>query len=252
MHIKTFLKSIIHQKKGDDFGYIINKPPRDNPYKYDLIYERLNRLVSNYDLKHMKKIVGLDFGINPFDLFVLESFIENNKIKKVLELGAGTSSQMLDNIGVVRNSFALESIFYDLKFKKIDIFKDYRIIEKFIRSNQVDMLVIDCEHSARMAKLIDRRFLRLLNYSKPIFIHDWYDFGRTTFAEQVYYFNNLLDKYEVTYMTDLPANIIAKLKKTNEQIDNEIFYKKLGLKSRLLPIRRCSAILTPISENKIL
>jgi hypothetical protein len=97
--IKDYIKGILRaQKPGDDFGYIITKPLKsENPYNYELIYKRLKKLVSRYDLKYMKKIVGSDFGINPLDLFVLKSFIENNDIKNILELGAGSSSRMLDD-----------------------------------------------------------------------------------------------------------------------------------------------------------
>lgn len=244
--LKNYIKSKLKgNQPGDDFGYTITTPPT-NPYDYEAIYKRFKKLMSHYDLKSMKKLVGNDFGINPLDLFMLKSFIEQNKIKNVLELGAGTSSSMLDNMSVARTSYALESIFYEhVHFEKIDIFKYYPIVEDFIKNNPIDMLVIDCEHSFRMARLIDTKLLPLLNYTVPLFLHDWYDYDKQTYAEQVYYVTHLLDKYDVTYMTDLPPEILDKLKKANDQIDNEAMYKKLGLRRGHLPIRRCSAILTP-------
>src|SRR5713101_291721 len=102
------LKKRLKPQRGDDYGYEITEPPEEtNPYKYAEIYKRLEDIIGDFDLREMKKIVGLDFGINPFDLFVLKSFIERNDVKLVLELGAGTSSMMLDNMKIARKSFAL-------------------------------------------------------------------------------------------------------------------------------------------------
>lgn len=213
---------------------------------YDTIVKELKKIVNEYDLVEMKNNVGSLFGINPFDLFILKKFIDNNNIKNVLELGAGTSSIFLDNLGINRTSIAIESIYYGVKFENLDLYESYKIVKDNIKNNNYDLLLIDCEHSNAMAKLIDTEFLTLFNHKIPIFIHDWMDSDKIGYSEQVYYIDNILNRYKVLYQTDLPTKYIDELIAINNQIDNEELYSGLGLRIEHLPIMRCSAILTPI------
>jgi len=224
---------------ADEWGYTI-KNTNNYQYDYEQIFNHINSFIGEYKIEDMIKIIGVDFGINLFDLFLLKKFIEENNITHMMELGAGSSSKFIDSLGIKRTSFALDSVFYDLDYVKLNIKDDYEIVQEHIRKNDFDMFFIDNDHSTEMAKLICDKFLNLMDYSKPLFIHDWFDFNKTTYSEQVYYYNNMLDKYDVEYMTDLPDVFINSLKQKSNKIDNRILYH-----TAVHYVPRCSIILKP-------
>ncbi len=221
---------------SDEYGFIIQK----SHYEYD--YERISNyfigVIENYDpLKYEN--IGSNLGLNQFDLFMFETFIEEKKIKSILELGSGTTSKFLDILNIKRKSFALESIYHDdVVFDKINLYESYEVVQKYMKENKIDMILIDCEHSKSMAQLIYDKILKTSNFNLPIFIHDWFDFGKQTYTEQIFYYNTLFDHYNLYLMSDLPQNNVSKLTRINSKI----------LKNSHVP--RCSAILTPKSWNQ--
>lgn len=229
---------------GDEYYHIIPRP-KNNPIDYNFVYNNFLKILGNYNIENMSMLTGPKFGINPFDLYFLKCFIEENKIKHVLELGAGTSTLFLDKLGIKRKSYALESIYYDINFEQIDLYLKHEIVEDYIRKNDIDLFLIDCEHSYNMGKLISEKFFSIKNYKIPFFVHDWFDFNKYTYGEQKYYIENMLEFFNVFYMSDLPEEYIKKLKEYNTQIDNDELYQKFGLKIEHLPIIRCSALLIP-------
>lgn len=229
---------------ADEFGIRIPKYIDE----YDDVFNNIKNIVENYNVESIKNDVGNLFGINPFDLFILKTFIEKNRIKNILELGAGTSSKFIDKLNIERKSFAIESIYYDVVFEPLNIYQSYQDIKKYIKSNSIDLILIDCEHTGKMGKLIDEEFLYSLNYNVPLFIHDWMGNEQIGYSEQIYYIENILKFYDIKFITDLPDHYLNELKKINNEIDNQIIYDKLELKTI---IRRCSAILTPKNNNYI-
>lgn len=215
---------------ADEFGYTLEF---DNyKFNYNLIYDELLKNITEYNPSKYEKIGEL--GVNPFDLFLLEGFIKENKISHVVEFGCGTTSKILDVLGVRRKTFALESIYYkDLVFDKINLFESYKLVQEYLDKNEVDLFLIDCEHSESMGKLIFERFIEYTDFKIPIFVHDWFDFGKKTYKEQIFYYKNIFNNYELYVMSDIPDEFLDKLKNKNNFLNNEYF------------IPRCSAILEP-------
>jgi len=212
---------------GDEYGSVIDKPKSGGLYDYKKIINNITKLIPTYEIGDIIECIDGEFGINPFDLKLLKEFIISNNITNVLEFGAGTSTKLLDTLNINRKSYALNSVTHSVTFHKINLYDDYSLVEKYITDNPtIDMVIIDCEHTGKMGALLNEKFLKLLNHSRPIFIHDWFDYGKKTYTEQVYYHNNILDKYVVSYMTDLISPFF----------DME--------KNHRVP--RCSTILTPI------
>jgi hypothetical protein len=81
-----------------------------------------------------------------------------------------------------------------------------------------------------MGQLIYNHILSYTNFKIPIFIHDWFDFEKETYQEQVFYYNHLFEYYDLDVMSDLPIKYINKL---GVDINSECH------------VPRCSAILTP-------
>jgi hypothetical protein len=117
---------------GDEWGIIILN---SNNYKYNYqnIFNKIFNFIDEYRLEDIVKLIGENFGINPFDLFILKKFIFENNITNVVEFGAGSSSKFIDSLGIKRTSFALQPIFYDIKYEKINLYEQYNIIQKFIK-----------------------------------------------------------------------------------------------------------------------
>ena len=213
------------------YGDILQKG--DYNFDYNKICDSFLEIINNFKTSDYESI-GERLGMNPFDLFMLHTFMSTNNINHVLELGSGTSSKFIDSLKVKRKSFALECIYHDdVNFEKMDLFDSYEIVQSYLVDNDVNLILIDCEHSERMAKLITDKFLKKVEYKFPIFIHDWFDFGKETYTEQIFYYNNLFTNYDLHLMTDLPNKQIKKLTKANSQMNNQF------------EVPRCSAILTP-------
>jgi hypothetical protein len=216
---------------GDEYGIVIEKG--DYSYDYKRIVDFFVEVVKDYNPIDYENI-GKNLGVNPFDLFMFKTFIKKNGINHILELGSGTTSKFLDNLSIKRKSFALESIYHnDVIFDKINLYESYEIVQKYLKENKVDMVLIDCEHSKKMAEHIYNNFLKIINFEVPIFVHDWFDFGKKTYTEQIFYYNTLFNHYDLYLMSDLPENEIKTLIELNNYI------------SKPSHVPRCSAILIP-------
>jgi hypothetical protein len=223
----------------DEWGFkMINT--NNHKYDYEKMFNEIDSFITEYKIEEIINPIGVDLGINPFDLFLLKKYIEQNNISHILEFGAGSSSKFIDSLGIKRTSFALQSIFYNIDYINLDIKSQYETIQKYIKENKFDMFLIDTEHTTDMATIINEKFLKPTKYKKALFIHDWFDFNKVTYSEQIYYYNNILKKYKVAYITDLPDEYINKLKIKNNIIDNKTMYH-----TQVHYVPRCSIILNP-------
>lgn len=201
----------------DEFGKLFN---RENEFNYDDYTSKLCKSIKNYSMSTYLKMFKGALGMHPFDLFTLEQYIKQNNVESVLELGAGTSSVLIDSLNIKRKSFAIESITHNCTFEPINLFTDTKPVIDYINNNKIDFLFIDCEHSTAMANLIIETFLPLLPHSTPVAIHDWFDYDRKIYNEQWVYYTQLIKpkKYEIDLMTDLPQKNLNFLGSTNPEI----------------------------------
>lgn len=136
--------------------------------------------------------------VNPFDLHVLKCFCEANNIKRVTELGCGSTSKLMDSMGIQRLSFAKhDASFQDISFKECDIYESFD--EILAECKQSDLFIIDSIHNTQMAHFyVD--ILKQIDI--PVFFHDWFLPGEDTFSEQNYWIENILEKlYKIDIVT---------------------------------------------------
>jgi hypothetical protein len=180
----------------DDFGHLAN-------YEVDLNKQINNfeTLAQNFSYWEYAKFTNeyLDIltqvgrlGMNLIDFYLLGQYIKNNNVKKITELGCGSTSAFLDKLGIYRESFSLFQAggFENLNFVKCDIYESADIINKSCEN--ADLLLIDSQHSNQMAEFYHKNILS--RHKLPIFIHDFMDNGQPTYSEQIYWIENLLDK----------------------------------------------------------
>ena len=219
----------------DEFGVIIQKG--DYGFDYEIFYDIINKRIKDFNLKLYEDLYSLgsgNIGMNALDLFCLKFFFEENNIQNVLELGCGTTSKFLDILKIQRKTFALDCIYFEgVEYEKLNLFEEYQTIQKYVENNIVEFILVDCLHNEKMAELIFDKILKLSNFNTPIFIHDWFDFNKETYTEQVYYYNNLFKFYDLYLMTDLPKEFIDKLQYDKNSVDE------------ICHVPRCCAILTP-------
>jgi hypothetical protein len=155
-----------------------------------------------YDLDSIKSFLDTTlFGINPFDLYVLKQYIVNKGIKRVCELGCGSSSYFMDKLGVHRESFAYEDVSRcGVKFVECDIYESADMILDSCKKS--DLLFIDSQHNTKTAEFYSKHILKYTNL--PVFIHDWYLPDELKYPEQEYWIENLLYKtYDLFVLTRL-------------------------------------------------
>lgn len=148
----------------------------------------------------------LDYGINPFDLWVLKNFVMNRNIKSVTELGCGSTTHFLNKLGLKVTSFALSNPSkHQIVYNQCDILVNAdKILESCDKS---DLLLIDSWHHKDMAKFYHQNILKHINL--PIFMHDWNKRGVVGYSEQVYWIEHILDKdYKLFIMTAILNNTI--------------------------------------------
>lgn len=178
----------------DDWGHITR-------YKLDtyITIKCFNFIkTEEFDLQKIKDILDLYLGINAFDLYILKMFIEKYNIKKILELGCGSSSLFLDQLQVERETYSLSSQEYDIKYIQCNILNEWERIEAAAKT--ADLIFIDAEHSKTFATEYYKRLL--LQTNAAIFIHDWFLPGETTYSEQISLLNlGILDKYKFQIIT---------------------------------------------------
>lgn len=170
---------------------------RANYYYEQKAYEFLD--LEKFDLEAIINKYPFYLGINPFDIYVLEKFIENFQIKSAVELGCGSSSIILDSLGVQRQSYA-QGIpnEEEIEFNEVDLHLTMGDIQDEVKS--VDLLFIDCEHSAPFAKKYTE--ILLPTFEGLVFIHDWYLPDEESWDEQRYLLEvDLLSNYRDSFIT---------------------------------------------------
>lgn len=165
-------------------------------YEYNLnIVEKSSTFLNtnSFSPQKINKKYPFYLGINAFDVFILEKFIEHFNIKSVLELGCGSSSKIFDILGVARKSYALAYPDEPVSFTMKDLEKDMK--DLIIDLPAVDMLFIDCDHSYKFAEKYSK--LLLSSFNGLIFIHDWFLPSEEAWPEQHFHIDSsLLSKYE--------------------------------------------------------
>lgn len=138
--------------------------------------------LEKFELTSILERYSFYLGINPFDIYILERCVQEFQIKSALELGCGSSSIILDMLGIERQSYAQNSPDHrHVTFKKTNLYETMPALLNKVKA--VDLLFIDCEHSSAMAS----KYIPLLNSCKGlIFIHDWHLPGEPSWEEQQY------------------------------------------------------------------
>jgi hypothetical protein len=204
--------------------------------------------IKSYSVDELRPKTNNFFGLNPFDLFVIKEFIQKNNIKKVLEFGCGSTSELFDSIiGVDRTTYALEFVYNGvgstiensrIKFNSINL-HNLTLSEDELK--QYDMILIDSDHTAEMANHLVKNFLEKTNYSIPVIVHDFFIPHHMSYPqENMYYVNNLIENkkmnlYLMTDFEDVDLDEINKIK--NIDLETQKYEKHI--------IPRCIAILTP-------
>ena len=185
-------------KYYDEYGAHLKYTVDYNELKYN--FDSIKQI--EYDSNIIKKYLnGFMPGMSYFDFWTLFNFIKNRKIKTVTELGCGSTTHFLQNIGLICNSFSLaaeDSVKNKVPHIECDIFESAKIILDSCYTS--DLLLIDSLHTAAMAQFYHNNILTKINL--PIFIHDWFDNGELGYTEQEYWIENILDKdYKLFLMT---------------------------------------------------
>lgn len=186
---------------GDQFGPVAN---------YDVDINMMNKNLSyladgkELNLSYYEKLFNdLDCktGVNLIDFFILHKYIEKNNIKKVTELGYGSTSIFLDSIGIKRETFAVDragvNANNEVEFVKCNIYKSADMINESCKTS--DLILIDSQHAYTMAEFYHNNIL--INHNLPIFMHDFMAPGRQTYSEQIYWINHLINKEYTLYIS---------------------------------------------------
>lgn len=171
-------------------------------------FSKISQLVIDYDFnnKNIEDLCGcpinfseidnifadLNAGMNSFDFVILNNYIKEKGIKKVTELGCGSTSQFLDMSGVERKSFALIQAggTIPLEYEKCDIFKNSEAI--FESAKDSDLILIDSLHSYDMSSFYFEHILK--KCKKPVYMHDVFDKGKNCYSEQTFWEKHIAGK----------------------------------------------------------
>ena len=142
-------------------------------------------------------------GLNLIDFYILHKYIQKRNIKKVTELGCGSTSVFLDSISIKRESFeidqALTSTKNTVNFNKCNIYESADKINESCKDS--DLILIDSQHSRSMASFYYKNIL--MNNHLPVFLHDFMAPGKQTYSEQIFWVRYLLNKkYKLFIATD--------------------------------------------------
>lgn len=170
---------------------------------------------------------SVTIGICSFDLFFLAKLAEYVNAKNITEFGCGATTIELCRFGFNVTAFSLD-ISPPIKAENIDIdfvqcdVMDEDYLEQIIESvKQSQLLVIDCCHSAEMAKYYSTNILPYANCL--VWIHDYFNEPKSKYVphrEQKYLDREVIDKsYRRWALTDLP---IEHLEAISEQIEFDI------------------------------
>lgn len=171
-------------------------------------FSKISQLVVDYDFnnKNIEDLCGspinfseidnvfadLNAGMNSFDFVILNNYIKEKGIKKVTELGCGSTSQFLDMIGVQRKTFALTQAAGSrpIEYIQCDIFKNSQAILESAEDS--DMILIDSLHSYEMSSFYYEKILSICK--KPVFMHDIFDKNKNCYSEQTFWEEHIAGK----------------------------------------------------------
>lgn len=206
----------------------------------NLIFLIKNKKFDLNELLELSENKNLDLlGLNVFDLFLLKCYLELKKPNKIIEIGCGTSTRLMKNLGYKVDTYALDDIqsivtnTEPCNYNKIDLLTDEGLTEVIKNSNGVDLLFVDGLHSYNFAKRIYENIVPLIN--TPIICHDFlpltYDL---TWGEQYYLMNDFLNKkngYSL-FTTSSINNIFYN--KIKDETDLDLNLPEIGSNQRVI------------------
>jgi hypothetical protein len=151
-------------------------------------------------------------GVCEVDLYFLQQFIKHFDIKRVMELGSGTSTLFLNTLGITAHTFSSGIPDYLQNHPNV---MDWHIDEYSVEflseiASNYDMYFIDCEHTAYFAHAYYENLL--LKYPRPTVIHDFFDVSTPVLWEEAHYlmqripFDNI---YKPFILTDFPQEVLG-------------------------------------------
>lgn len=189
----------------DDGGQLLAPMTNHDFIDESLLCDNLISLIKNkkFDLTEILQLSenkNLDLlGLNVFDLFVLKCYLELKKPNKIIEIGCGTSTRLMNNLGYKVETFAIDDIHSivtntgPISYRKIDLLTNEGLNEVIKNCSGADLLFVDGLHSYNFAKRVYENILPLIN--TPVICHDFlpltYDL---TWGEQYYLMNDFLNK----------------------------------------------------------
>ena len=185
-------------------------------------------------------------GVIEFDLYILGEYIEFFGIKKVIELGCGTSTKFLRTFEDIEvHTYAIDCDNQDpgpiehdnhtLTFLDISENNISTIVEA---AKDADLIVIDADHEQKFVELYYKKLL--CEVKKPAFIHDFF-ITKNVWSEELYLKEVLVEENEFSIFitTDLPPSCF-------EIMENLTGADLGGSNVPTRPVPCCSVIIEPI------
>lgn len=199
-------------------------------------------------------------GLAYFDVFVIKTFITKlskslNRKLNVLEIGCGTSSRVIKNLGHNIKTYALSddhalpltSLNINIQHYEYNVANVFENKKKLIEEfNECDLFFLDGDHSFEFAKFIYEEIVLNGNKKKPIICHDFLPFNHEhTYGEQVYLINEFLtnkNDYQLFTHTSQELEKINEINKKTGSKFIEYYNNYYQANSNPLPIA-CIAII---------
>ena len=209
-------------------------------------------------------ILNISWGLSYFDIFLLKTFLDKVSLNlgrplKILEIGCGTSTRVMRNLGHEVNSIALTDdhmapllieglTAQTTEFIVKDVFDcNKELIKSF---NDCDVFFLDGDHTYDFAKYIYENLVLMGDSKKPIICHDFSNIEvNPIYGEQVYVVDDFLYKddtdngYSLFTFTSQSLLILERI----DNITNSGFITNLN---KFVKPVSCLAIITP--ENFII
>lgn len=187
-------------------------------------------------------------SICSFDLFFLTQLAKHVGAKKITELGCGATTAELCKKGYEVTAFSMdispaakkENI--EVDFVKCNVLNKEFLPQIIESVKESQLLVIDCLHTAEMARYYSQNILPHANCL--VWIHDYWHVkdGYTPYGEQRFLDRNVVGKsHDIWAFTDMP---MKHVKEISEQIGHDITKQKhpRPLRKNVGP-RMCSVVL---------
>ena len=210
----------------DDGNQLIAPMTNHKSINEELLCNNLISLIKNQkfnfqELLDLSENNDIDqLGLNIFDLFVLKCYLEFKNPNKIIEIGCGTSTRLMNNLGYNVETFALDDIHSivtnsnPIKYHKTNLLTDNGLDEVIKNCNDTDLLFVDGLHSYNFAKRVYEDIVPVIN--TPVICHDFlpltYDL---TWGEQYYLMNEFLNKknnYSLFTTTSINNNFYNRIK----------------------------------------